>query len=322
MDSNVSRKTFGFEFFYPRFTGENWGIQELLKQVLLRTIKLYGTTKDIELNLKFIADALDSKIVLLQDYSKALSAKNQFDDSLLKSKLTNIVYRCAIAFPLANCCQLPAQNVAIELVNLFPLVTPKADGELYLELVAKVVTPGWIEFYLSQASLAIWLQQLPTLLAPKLAIAAINQSATTTQNLFPLQYVHARCCALLRLGEREQLIQLRDRHFNYLTWHIASPNPGWELDFSPQTEQTEYELLFSWLAIIDVLSRNKDNWLKLGMNLSQALLNFEAKCSIFGAIKRQNPHQAVFRLTLVALAQYCLQNLLEQKIGIKAIAYL
>ena len=58
------------------------------------------------------------------------------------------------------------------------------------------------------------------------------------------------------------------------------------------------------------------------MNLSQAFLNFEAECRIFGSIKRQNRHKAILRLTMVALVQYCLQNLLEQKMGIKAIAYL
>ncbi len=319
MDSNVSRNTFWFKFFYPRFTTENWRIKELLKQVLLRTIKLYGTTKDIKLNLKFITDALDSKIILWQDYSRALSAKNQFDDSLLKSQLTNIVYRCAIAFPLANCYQLPAQNVAAELVNLFPLVTPAADGELYLELVATVVAPGWIEFYLTQASLTIWLKQLPTFLAPKLSIAANQQPISTTQNLFPLQYVHARCCALLRLGEREQLIQLRGGDFQHLTWHLVQPSLDWKLDIQ---EQTEYELLLALLATIDVLSEDRGNWLQLGLNLSQALLNFEAKCRVFGEINRQHPHKALFRLTIIALVQYCLQNLLEQKIGIKAIAYL
>lgn len=319
MDSNVSRSTFEFEFFYLRLTTKNWRIKELLQQVLLRTIKLYETTKDIKLNLKFITDALNSKIVLLADYSKALSARSQLDDFLLPSKLTNIVYRAAIAFPLANCYQLPAQNVAAELVNLFSVVAPVVNRELALELVAKVAAPGWIEFYLSQASLAIWLRQLPTFLAPKLSIAVRQKPVSITQNLFPLQYVHARCCALLRLGAREKLVQLREGDFQYLTWHLAKPHLDWTLN---SYEPREYELLFSLLTTIDVLAQDEENWFKQGMKLSQAFLNFEAKCRIFGSIKQQNPPQAIFRLTMVALVQYCLQNLLEQKMGIKAIAYL
>lgn len=319
MDNNVSRDTFISEFFRERFTGKNLAIKELLKQVLLRTIDSYLTINDIKLNLKFISDVFDSKIVLLQDYSRALSAKNQFDDGFLKSKLTNIVYRCAIAFPLANFCRLPVQNVAIGLVNLFPLVAHTVNQEPHLELIAKIITPGWIDFYLSQTSLANWLKQLPIFLTENLSSLPSKKLASLTQNLFPLQYTHARCCALLRLGEREKLIQLRDRDFNSPLWHLTHPNSVLWLD---DHGQSEYQLLLPLLATIDFLASDSGNWLKIGTNLSQAMLTFDAQCPIFGETNRLNPHKAISRLGLVALAQYCLQNLLEKKIGVKAIAYL
>jgi hypothetical protein len=53
----------------------------------------------------------------------------------------------------------------------------------------------------------------------------LDESQKYTQNLFPVQYAHARCCSLLRLAHWQGLIKLRDLDFNTLNRQLIEPSP-------------------------------------------------------------------------------------------------
>jgi arginyl-tRNA synthetase len=177
---------------------------------------------------------------------------------------TCVIYRCAIALQLSPLLQLPASDIANQLVACFPTISQYTAGQIYLEFSVEVVFPGWIHFRVSQQSLATWLQQLiqiPYLQSNRLDFsslevqtrggvgdeifynegkkldnnssdgfdiahqAQLDDSLKDLPNLFPVQYAHARCCSLLRLAHRQGLIQLSDLDFNTPIAQLAQPNP-------------------------------------------------------------------------------------------------
>jgi hypothetical protein len=130
--------------------------------------------------------------------------------------------------------QTPAQ-VAQQLVQALP---PEwADVE--------VTETGWIYFSLRDAAIADWLTQItqeppqlqpnPVSLETRVHPPAVPPELMATipaELLFAAQHVHARCCSLLRLADREQRIQLTD------------PNP----DLSPPLWRRINPPAFSWLT--------------------------------------------------------------------------
>ncbi len=177
---------------------------------------------------------------------------------------TCIVYRCAIALKLSPLWQLPASDIANQLVASFPTISQYTAGQIYLEFSVEVVFPGWINFRLSEQSLATWLQHLVQISPVRLNRVDYSSLKVQTRggagdqsfskegkkldqgssdgldithqgqlddtlkdvpNLFPVQYAHARCCSLLRLAHRQGLIKLRDLDFNTSSGQLVQPNP-------------------------------------------------------------------------------------------------
>jgi hypothetical protein len=115
---------------------------------------------------------------------------------------------------------------------------------------------GWLYAEFSAESLAQWLQTVLTL-KPCLEVQslvqpssktriAISKGISTDPDLFELQYAHARCCSLLRLGHQAQLIQLVDTQ----SFSLTSPNPvPWLalLSDSPLRTQSKRQLLLALL---------------------------------------------------------------------------
>ena len=143
-------------------------------------------------------------------------------------------------------------------------------------------------------------------------------------NLFPVQYVHDRCCSLLRLGEREGLIKLQNGDLQTDTWPIVNPNPFkyyCDANIGYFYESAELNLLRRISVIIDYISdRDKGEVLhdrnspdpktgiQLALNLSDACLNFTAACRIFGSVAQDQRDLAIARLGLIAIVQQCLQT--------------
>jgi hypothetical protein len=192
--------------------------------------------------------------------------------------------------------------------------------------------PGWIDFYLSHLSIAVWLQQFPQLFFVEfssLTKLPANQALYSPEiNLFPVHYTHARCCALLRLGHQDQLIQVQTQDFNSSRWRWIAPNPiPWQKNNQENClnmiHKAEYSLIMQIMAFIDDLGTiNPTNLLPLVNQLSQAFWEFERYCRIWGEVKENNLELAQTRLGLVQITQCLLCYLLKAKFQVLALTEL
>ncbi|HBB33732.1 MAG TPA: hypothetical protein DDZ80_12480 [Cyanobacteria bacterium UBA8803] len=247
-----------------------------------------------------------------------------------------VVYQSAIALKLAPLLHLDALDIAHQLIVVLPTLAHNSTESFSLDFGVEVLPPGWINFRLSDRSLATWLQQLIRI--PPLRTGgvggekAISLNATPDRNFFPLQYVHARCCSLLHLAHRQGLIQLHtigDRAQRNIVepdpipWLDDSPKAGSEQLYLRLVHPAELSLITQMLDLLDATSKgDRDSWLKRGIALSQAFEQFYSSCRIWGEVKTQNPQLAQARLGLVALTQLLLRSLLEDQLGIPAPAEL
>ncbi|HBE21251.1 MAG TPA: hypothetical protein DEG17_04915 [Cyanobacteria bacterium UBA11149] len=104
----------------------------------------------------------------------------------------SVIYRSAIALQLSPLWQLPPDDIAHQLMAAYLTIS---EDNLYTE----VVSTGWIHFLLRDRSLAALLQN--SIDIPPSPPTLSYHFCSTRDNLFPLQYSHARCSSLLRLGQ-------------------------------------------------------------------------------------------------------------------------
>jgi hypothetical protein len=169
-------------------------------------------------------------------------------------------------------------------------------------------------------------------------------------------YAHARCRSLLKLAQTENLIEITDNwQLNMQRWSIAhsGENQSPAVLTSIFEHPAEHRLIQVLMAVLDGIhsqSRQIDftqqlksshpdadrhsidlpsdrsiekvkspNWAKLTIDLAQSWLDFYRYCRIFGDIKSQNPHLAVARCGLTAIAHRYLQVLLENYLGVRVL---
>jgi arginyl-tRNA synthetase len=319
MDSNVSKETFLHKFFKLRFIQQqtSLSVRELLKQMLLSTLDLFQPRLNLDWTPQFKANTLGDKIVLLHTSIESISSKRQNHQVLLTSKYTPIVYSSSIALAMADQAQKKPRIVAEELVGLLVTSPHCVDSQFGLNLIIKITNSGLINFYLDTQSVAIWLEQSLTLLKIKnpnmpnlsLDLSPTKQLDSTSINLFPAQYVHARCCSLLRLGAREKLLIFKNN--NSRGW-LDEQNNLW------LNQESEFILLRQLFLVVDSLALEVVNWHKLALNLSTVTMIFLADCRFLGVVQQETPQKAIARLRLIALTQYWLQKLLVEKLNIAA----
>lgn len=250
-----------------------------------------------------------------------------------------IIYRSAIAFKLAS-----SQPAILDLAQQIRAVLPSKNGrlsqqqalktlqilqsppsspfrkepELRLNFQVEVVFPGWLEFRLTDHSLAAWLQNLINADFVKLA----NKPLKNTYYCFSVQYAHARCCSLLALAHQQGLIILKDGQ-------LLEPYPiPWLQDESEAIAQSKQLCLVHpaekrlIALVLDILEAGENleqrRGLKLALALSQAWEEFFKHCRIWGEVKTQTPKLAQARLGLVAVTQKLLQMLLQDCLGVCA----
>lgn len=227
-----------------------------------------------------------------------------------------VLYVGAIAQQLSKTLNKPAWEIATALAQL---VLRQTDGQ---DFTVQVVPPGWIYLELTQSYLANLLQHLtqaPPLLKRQGGFGDLGDN-------FELQYAHARCCSILQLAHKEELIHLQraDSDTKSALWLLVTPNPiGW-LNFEHFfCHPAQWALISQLLGILDDLycpspSRQPINWHKAALNLSQAFQTFYSQCRIWGEVKSQNLQLAQARLGLVLITQSILRLLLQDQLGIIA----
>lgn len=301
MDNNVSKNTFVCKSFNLDVTRGNLAIKKLLKEHICESIQLY--LRYIELNAEFdlIKDLITDKIVLCD---------------LGKISSLDFVYRCSIAFPLGNYCHLSPLTVAQNLREFLPTTDVIWTTQPLLKFKVQVVSPGWIDFYMSDRALAVWLGELVGWVSQDSANKGDHRDENGLENFFVIQYAHARCCSLLRLGHQEKLIKIKHE---YSGWEIVEPiTLSWlnARGIFFLVHPVEKRLLIQLLIVVEELITNsqKVNWAKSAHNLSKVFLDFWTECRIYSEVKTEAPELAQARLELVALVQYFLSKLLQEKL--------
>ncbi len=189
----------------------------------------------------------------------------------------------------------------------------------------KVTPPGEIHIELIDSTLATWLQSL--IVATKtghLVNNFVDDQLPTSLNslkIFTIQYAHARCYSLLRLGHQEGIIKLdrTDIKSFICTNPISWLNDDQKLRLNHPAETF---LIHQLVKAVDDLvcadSSSSINWEKVGENLSQAFEKFWCNCRIWGEVKINSPELAQARLGLLIATQLVLRSVLEDKLGVFA----
>jgi arginyl-tRNA synthetase len=239
-----------------------------------------------------------------------------------------VLYVSAIALQLSSVLKLPAMDIAHALAEL---VCHQTNGQ---DFTVQVAPPGWIYLELTESYLAAWLQHLtqaPLQLEPR-EVGELrrksNPKSKIELSLFAVQYAHARCCSLLQLAQREELISLKstDSAHSSALWLAVTPLPIPWLNQEQKLclcHSGEWGLINQLWAILDELycpypSRQPPNWHKAALSLSQAFQTFYSYCRIWGEVKSQNLPLAQARLGLVLITQSVLRLLLQSKLGVVA----
>ncbi len=319
MDNNVSKKTFLHKFFKLAFNNEktSLSLKELLQQMLLSTLDLSQQSWNFTFDPRFAARTIGSKIVLLHSSIESISFDRQIQQVLSTPQSAPIVYRSSIALLLASYTQKTPQIVAEELIDYLVSTIDNSDSQLNLNLCVEIGKSGLIDFYFDHESMAIWLEKSLVLLDIKtnvdLTKSFLGESLKSTPsnlNLFPAQYIHARCCTLLRLGIREKLLFFADEA-QAISW-LDHQNNLW------LREEAELILLRQLCLITDSFRAESSNWQKLALNFSAIIAIFLAECRVIGDTQQRNPQKAIARLRLIALSQYWLQRILVEKLKVVA----
>ncbi|PMB08391.1 glutamate acetyltransferase, partial [Fischerella thermalis CCMEE 5328] len=246
---------------------------------------------------------------------------------LSKGRNSNqVFYITGLALQLSKYEKIPAMEIAEAIASH---LSANSAGVFSIQ----IVPPGWIHLELAHPVLASWLQRLvegrgnsvvqergvtenkedkEELVTVLFSSHSPSPQSPLPNHLFPIQYAHARCCSLVRLGEREGLI----------TSEGAIPwlNKQQELHFHHPSELC---LLSELVQVVDELecsdSSDSVKWQKLALGLSRLFDDFWRDCQIWGEVKVKSPEIALARLGLVMATQSVLRTLLEEKLGILAV---
>ena len=315
MDSNTSKNTNLHKFFKLWFNYEKPAIslKNLLKQKLLSALNLNRQSL-IQSSYELLDTTIDRQLILLS--LERLRSLLVFDLPSIR-----LCYSCPIGLILAPRLQISPNQVVEDLGNLLVQHSSSTDTETSLPLYLNADPTGWLNFYVTEQAIAGWLERSLWLLKTQEdnSLLILGQTDRNQRSdLFCVQYIHARCCSLLRLGAREKLITLVNNDFDGAGWQLTQPASISWLDRQHHLwfNRSEYNLLRQLLIVTDSqIANDSDRWSKLALNLSQTTAIFLADCRFLGKIKEQYPERAIARLGLIALTQYWLQKILVEKLN-------
>ena len=322
MDSNDFKNYNSHKFFKLSLNYEKptLSLKNLLTRDLFRVLNLFLQSLTLPFKLVSLDTFVTRQLILLslERQQKLLKSNNWH---LFDKREISFCYSCPIGLVLAPRLQISPQKVVEDLGSLFVRHSSSIKSSLPLYLYTDPT--GWLNFCVTERAIACWLKRslwlLKTQALDNNSVLRLGSDRTSKSNLFSVQYIHARCCSLLRLGAREQLISLVNNDFNYIGWQLTQPLSISWLDRSHHLwfdRQSEYDLLRQLLIVTDSQTATDSSiWSKLALDLSQATAIFLADCRFLGEIKEQYPQRAIARLGLIALAQYWLQKILIEKLN-------
>jgi hypothetical protein len=262
---------------------------------------------------RLINSCFRESLSIYADYVKnsfILKEENFVYQSRDKSK---VLYISGIALKLAKVYQLDASALASQIVSHF---LRNCDKDFRVGLV----TPAWIHIQVADSLVASCFQSLIEGVGEKVSFLP-DSTVPVSDSQFWVQYAHARCCSLLRLGQCEGLIQI-NQHLQ-IPWLIGCETEyGVESKFR-LTDLASRRLIGELVSVLDdfaYLDRtNMRHWQKTAISISKAFEDFWRSCRIWGEVKMNLPELAVARLGLVLVTQVVLEFLLEDKLGISAL---
>lgn len=326
METKVAKNTSNCRLLYVNLLGNCAAIESLLQQQIVVGLSGIGIETD---NLHDEPELVPETIPMHRVFDR-----------------NYVMYRSAIALRLSPYLQQSACDIANQLVASFPTVIHDSAQQIVLGFTVEVEPSGWINFWLSDRTLATWLQHLteispgrglketepnhwhrknPNRMQPK----QLLQSQNDRHNLFPIQYAHARCCSLLRLAHQYGLVQLTDAELKTANWQFVEPNPIPWLNENQGVDPAqiplrlvhpaERRLLAQLLEVQDgFASLERLRAVKLASTLSQEFERVYSSCRIWGEVKIQTPKLAQARLGLIAVTQKLLRSLLQDQLCVPA----
>ncbi|WP_096620863.1 DALR anticodon-binding domain-containing protein [Calothrix sp. NIES-3974] len=218
-----------------------------------------------------------------------------------------LVYRSSLALRCANAYGVGVREIA---GNLASHLAMDSDQKWQVQ----VSELGWLEIEVMSELLAAWLQSWVDLVPVQ---GNYFRDLGLTEMEFGVQYAHARCCGLVRLGIGEGLISPVDSETRI---------PWWDYHLLYFQEPAEWDFLGNLIdatdAIACLVDASVERWQRYALDVSRGFERFWAECNIFGATKIRNRQLAIARLGLVIVCRRVLQELLEKKLNQPVIYYL
>lgn len=200
----------------------------------------------------------------------------------------------------------------------FPIASSIASclsADLKAYLMVEVLPSGLIQMQVTDSLIAVWLQGLidknGSVEASQVNLCALEDGSGDC--VFSIQYVHARCCSLLRLAQQEKLVDFNKYSSEPIPWL----NDG-QLRLNHQAERF---LVGSLVRIVDELQpvvARPIRWEGAALSLVGAFEGFCKSCRIHDDLKTTAPELVMARIGLLMTTQSVLRFLLEEKLGISA----
>jgi hypothetical protein len=288
--------------------------QKLLQQQLLTATITYlekATTPTTQ-NRALLLDKIAKKLPLHLDRTST---------ALYNSNNNGYFYRSAVCLSLASYVQMSPLTIAQQLEKtILDQSDDRADsGELEtLTFIIDTNEAGWINFFPEDRALAIWLSYLCNI-----NFTPFKPTTAITENIFPLQYSHARCLSLLRLAARQEIINLSDNDLLDLSKTILFFNQNIYLNRDNRLifeEEVELKLIEVLLKTTDLLTvkYSTQQLLRMAFILSKSFLNFYDCSPIFHPRERNSLSTAFSdrgqliqaRLGLIATVEFLFKQIL------------
>ena len=224
-----------------------------------------------------------------------------------------ISYISAIAFHLSKSHNSQTFAIASSIASCF-----WADLNVYF--MVEVLPSGLIQIQVTDSLVAVWLQSFidknGSLEASQVNLCALEDASSDC--VFSIQYVHARCCSMLRLAQQEKLVNFHIGFNKYSFEPIPWLKSDGQLRLNHQTERC---LIGNLVRIVDELQpviARPIRWEAAAFSLVRAFEGFCKSCRIHDDLKTTAPELVMARIGLLMTTQSVLRFLLEEKLGISA----